>query len=394
MKSNGVKKMLALGLTLAMSMTLLAGCGNNGGGEADSQSGDAAAGPAKDGGSGAEASDAPAAADSDISIGVVIWSTDDGLGADSKTALDAVAEDLGVSLVYRTGSYDAESQTTDYENLLAAGVDGMLCCVINDTSTDDLLKICEEAGIPMQIFFRNIIDEEAYQYCMASGQFAGYICEDEGGAGVDMVDELLAQGCTTFGLLNREAGNGVIDRRQAGVMEYLDEKGLIYYVSTSSNTATATDMVDATDQLLAAHSDINGLICSSGSNGAIDAIITDLQGSDIKLTSFDTPVDIPGSFDAGNLVMLTTGAQIDPVYALINLYCKITGQPKSDTPAEYGSNYIYMKSAEDAATYAQYFSEFNTYTAEEVQGLVEMDLDSFVAEMGNYSLEMVAEKMK
>lgn len=394
MKSNGVKKMLALGLTLAMSMTLLAGCGNNGGGSADSQSGDAAAGPAKDGGRGAEASDAPAAADSDISIGVVIWSTDDGLGADSKNALDAVAEDLGVSLVYRTGSYDAESQTTDYENLLAAGVDGMLCCVINDTSTDDLLKICEEAGIPMQIFFRNIIDEEAYQYCMASDQFAGYICEDEGGAGVDMVDELLAQGCTTFGLLNREAGNGVIDRRQAGVMEYLDEKGLTYYVSTSSNTATATDMVDATDQLLAAHSDINGLICSSGSNGAIDAIITDLQGSDIKLTSFDTPVDIPGSFDAGNLVMLTTGAQIDPVYALINLYCKITGQPKSSTPAEYGSNYIYMKSAEDAATYAQYFSEFNTYTAEEVQGLVEMDLDSFVAEMGNYSLEMVAEKMK
>ena len=72
----------------------------------------------------------------------------------------------------------------------------------------------------------------------------------------------------------------------------------------------------------------------------------------------------------------------------------IRDRAKSDTPAEYGSNYIYMKSAEDAATYEQYFSEFNTYTAEEVQGLVEMDLDSFVAEMGNYSLEMVAEKMK
>lgn len=392
MKSKGVKKMLALVLALSMSMALLAGCGNNKDSEAaDSQTKDGGAGTVSESGSGEEDSKA---ADSDISIGVVIWSTDDGLGADSKTALDAVAEDLNVSLVYRTGSYDAESQTTDYENLLAAGVDGILCCVINDTSTDDLLKICEEAGIPMQIFFRNIMDEDAYNYCMASDLFAGYICEDEGGAGVDMVDELLASGCTTFGLLSREAGNGVIDRRQAGVMEYLDEKGLTYYVSTSSNTATATDMVDATDQLLAAHSDINGLICSSGSNGAIDAIITDLQGSDIKITSFDTPVDIPGSFEAGNLVMLTTGAQIDPVYALINLYCKITGKAKSDTPAEYGSNYIYMKSAEDAATYEQYFSEFNTYTAEEVQGLVEMDLDSFVAEMGNYSLEMVAEKMK
>ena len=305
-----------------------------------------------------------------------------------------MAEDLNVSLVYRTGSYDAESQTTDYENLLAAGVDGILCCVMNDTSTDDLLKICEEAGIPMQLFFRNIIDEEAYNYCMASDLFAGYVCEDEGGAGVDMVDELLAQGCTTFGLVNREAGNGVIDRRQSGIMEYLDEKGLTYYVATTSNTATATDMVDATDQLLAAYSDIDALICSAGSNGSVDAIITDLQGSDIKFASFDTPVDIPGSFEAGNLVMLTTGAQIDPVYALINLYCKITGKAKSDTPTAFDSNYIYMKSVEDAATYAKYFSDFNTYSAEEVQGLVDMDLDSFVTEIGNYSLEMVAEKMK
>ena len=58
-------------------------------------------------------------------------------------------------------------------------------------------------------------------------------------------------------------------------MEYLDEKGLTYYVATTSNTATATDMVDATDQLLAAYSDIDALICSAGSNGSVDAIITE-----------------------------------------------------------------------------------------------------------------------
>ena len=90
MKSKGVKKMLALVLALSMSMTLLAGCGNN----KDSKAADS---QTTDGG-------AEAAVDSDISIGVLIWSTDDGLGADSKTALDAVAEDLNVSLVYRTGS--------------------------------------------------------------------------------------------------------------------------------------------------------------------------------------------------------------------------------------------------------------------------------------------------
>ena len=124
-------------------------------------------------------------------------------------ALDAVAGELGVNLIYRTGSYDAENQTTDIENLIAAGVDGIMCVVIVDTATDELLKVCEEADVDYQVFFRNIMDEEAYNYCMASDHFAGYICEDEAAAGVDMVDELIAQGCTTFGLINREAGNGV-----------------------------------------------------------------------------------------------------------------------------------------------------------------------------------------
>lgn len=384
------KLMKLVALTLSLMMVLLTACSSeqsgaeNGAGDTDAAGNETA---------GKEGESANAGGDA-LTVGVIIWSTDDGLGADSKTALDAVAADLGINLIYRTGSYDAENQTTDIENLIAAGADGIMCCVLVDTSTDELLKVCEEADVDYQVFFRNIIDEEAYNYCMASDHFAGYICEDEGAAGVDMVDELIAQGCTTFGLINREAGNGVVDRRQQGTMDYLEEKGLTYYVSTNTSTATATEMVDATDQLLAAYPDIDGLILSSGSNGAIDAIVTDLEGTDIKLTSFDTPADIEGSFNAGNLCMLTTGAQIDPVYALINLYCKMTGNPKSATPTEYGSNYIYMKSAEDAKTYEQYFGAFNTYTADEVKNMTEMDLDAYVKEIGNYSLEMVADKMK
>ncbi len=381
-------KLVALGLSLMMVLLTACGSGQSGAesaGGSDDTAGSEAAG---------EEAESEKADEGDLTVGVIIWSTDDGLGADSKTALDAVAADLGVNLIYRTGSYDAENQTTDVENLIAAGADGIMCCVLVDPATDELLKVCEEADVDFQVFFRNIIDEEAYNYCMASDHFAGYICEDEGAASVDMVDELVAQGCTTFGLINREAGNGVVDRRQQGAMEYLDEKGLTYYVSTNTSTATATEMVDATDQLLAAYPDIDGLILSSGSNGAIDAIVTDLEGTDIKLTSFDTPADIEGAFNAGNLCMLTTGAQIDPVYALINLYCKMTGNPKSETPTEYGSNYIYMKSAEDAKAYEQYFGAFNTYTAEEVKNMVDMDLDAYVKEIGNYSLEMVAGKME
>ena len=278
-----LSKMIAIVLTMAMLLCVLTACGSS------STTQTTAAGGTQEAAAGNPGS---AEAKTDITIGVVIWSTDDGLGADSKKALDAAADALGIKLIYRTGSYDAENQTTDYENLIAAGVDGIMCTTLVDSSTDELLKVCEDAGIPMQLMFRNIIDEEARNYCMSSDNFAGYVVEDEEGAGAAMVDKLLADGCKEIGLINREAGNGVIDRRQSGVISHLDELNVPYHVTTITNTATATDAADATSQLLAAYSGIDGLIMSSGSNGSIDGVITLLEGTNIKLTSFDTPTDL------------------------------------------------------------------------------------------------------
>lgn len=384
MKKN-LTKLMALMLALAMVFALAA-CGSDGSGTSTPDGSGATSGAESE-----EDGETPTA-DGDTTIGVVIWSTDDTLGADSKKALDVAAEALGINLVYRTGSYDAESQTTDFENLVAAGVDGIMVVTMIDTSTDELLKICEEAGIPMQVFFRNIIDEEAYEYCMASDNFAGYVVESEEGAGAAMVDKLLEEGCTSIGLMFREAGNGVIDRRQAGVLARLEELNVPYHTTTLTNTATATDTADAAAQLVAAYSDIDGMIMSSGSQGSIDGLITYLEGTDIKLTSFDTPADLAGSFEAGNLVMLTTGAQIDPLYALINLYNTISGTPFSDTPTEINSNYIYLEKTEDIETYNEYFSTFQTYTADEIVALTGLDYDAFIAEVANYSLQAVADK--
>lgn len=378
-----LSKMIAIVLTMAMLLCVLTACGSG------STTQTTAAGGTQEAAAGNPGS---AEAKTDITIGVVIWSTDDGLGADSKKALDAAADALGIKLIYRTGSYDAENQTTDYENLIAAGVDGIMCTTLVDSSTDELLQVCEDAGIPMQLMFRNIIDEEARNYCMSSDNFAGYVVEDEEGAGAAMVDKLLADGCKEIGLINREAGNGVIDRRQSGVISHLDELNVPYHVTTITNTATATDAADATSQLLAAYSGIDGLIMSSGSNGSIDGVITLLEGTNIKLTSFDTPTDLTGSFQTGNLVMVVSGAQIDPMYALINLYNKIQGKPFSDKPTEILSNYIFLEKAEDIATYDTYFSTFRTYTADEIVGLTNMDYDSFVKEVSNYSLQMVVDK--
>ena len=367
-----MKKKLAFILATVMTIALAAGCADDISTTSDTEI-------------------TKESSDADYLLGAIIWSTDDGLGAASKEAIDTVAEALNLDVIYRTGGFDAEAQTTDIENLIAAGVDGILMTPLVDASIDEYMKVCEDAGIPMQIMFRNIIDEEAYDYCMSSDLFAGYVVEDEAAAAVDMIDKLVEDGCTTIGLLNREAGNGVVDRRQQGAIEYLEEEGIDYYTTTLSSTASAADAADSTAQLLVAYPDIDGLILSSGSNGVIDGVVNYLKTTDIKLTSFDTPADIVSSFDAGNLSMLTTGAQIDPVYAMINLYNKLEGTPFSETPTEINSNYIYLKNAEDTEMYNEYFDTFKTYTAEEIVNLTTMDYESFLEEVKSYSLQSVSE---
>lgn len=382
-----MRKRIALFLATLMTVAAITGCGS-------------ANPPSKpsvgDGGNvsseNSTESENAKAADGERLLGAIIWSTDDGLGADSREAIDATAAALGMKVIYRTGAFDAEAQTTDIENLIAAGVEGILITPLVDVSIDEYMKVCETAGIPMQIMFRNIIDEEAYDYCMASDLFAGYVVEDEAAAAVDMIDKMIADGCTTIGLLNREAGNGVVDRRQQGAIAYLEDKGIKYYTTTLSSTASAADAADSTAQLLAAYSDIDGLLLSSGSNGVVDGIITYLEGTDVRLASFDTPADIVSSFDAGNLSMLTTGAQIDPVFATINLYNKLNGTPFSDAPTEINSNYIYLENTEDTKLYREHFDTFKTYSKEEIVNLSQMDYNDFLAEVAKYNLHSVADK--
>ena len=104
-----------------------------------------------------------------VKVGVVIWSVDDGgLGYSVKKELEHVGEVLNVDFIFKGGSVDAESQIKDVENLIAAGVDGILFCPMVDTTIDQFgqywnaLKICQEMAQPraMEMLFKNISKAE------------------------------------------------------------------------------------------------------------------------------------------------------------------------------------------------------------------------------------------
>ena len=76
---------------------------------------------------------ASAIENSDIKIGVSIWSSTDVLGSDCKRVLDAAANALGVKVQYVDQAHVSEKVTASVEQLVAAGCQGIIICNSSDT---------------------------------------------------------------------------------------------------------------------------------------------------------------------------------------------------------------------------------------------------------------------
>ena len=131
----------ALGIVLAASM--LVGCGATGG----------AAGGAT-GGTTPTVTD-----DSQIKIGVSIWSSTDVLGSQCKLILDEAAKALGVQVQYVDQGHVSEKVTASVEQLCAAGCQGIIICNSSDTEMTSAIKTCNDNQVYLAQFFR-IINEQ------------------------------------------------------------------------------------------------------------------------------------------------------------------------------------------------------------------------------------------
>lgn len=339
-------------------------------------------------------------------VGVIIWGTEDGLGSSTKRILEYAGEALNIEVLFKTGDFDTEAQVIAAENLVAAGVDGILCVPLIDSGIPKIYKVCEDARIPYVQAFRKIDDEKNAEALEKAPYFLGYTVENEELAGQEMLKLLAKAGGTIVGCIYNAPGSSFADRRRAGVEAALAQ-GIATKVAefTLPLSPTSEAWVEATNNFINTYPELNGIFMTSGSVGGAEAAIATIKKNNavgkVKMVTFDQPANANEAFEEGILVGLASGIYTDSLYSFIILANAIQGTPLSDKPIKIDANYIYITNLQEAEDYTTYVDGegINPYTIEEIQQMTRFYNPDFTAEdlqriASEWTMENVLAKAK
>lgn len=406
---NVMKKLMAVGLTVAMTASLAA-CGGN----AAAPAADAAA-PAAD--TAAPAAEAPAAeeapaadaaapaADGKVKIGVSIWSSTDVLGSQCKLILDEAAKAVGADIQYVDQGHVSEQVTASVEQLAAAGCQGIIICNSADSEMASAIQTCNDNKVYLAQFFRIISEEnspEIYKMAQESPYFIGAVHEDEVANGTELMRILTEdKGCRDIGLIGWEQGDATFLGRWEGYKKGLeawnsahpDDQATLsepQYAGTSSDGGR-----QAAEALMAADPNIDALIPAGGGGDPLQGAIAAVEGAgktgDIAIVSTDFLPDLGERLENGSMAGESGGHYCDPLFAFMLVYNAVKGnyQVATDSFEDVKFPYLYVSSKEDYDAYAKYFVDELPYTEDELKEMSELSLTDLEAKAGSLSLEDV-----
>ena len=281
---------------------------------------------------------AQAIENSDIKIGVSIWSSTDVLGSYCKKILDEAADALGVQVQYVDQAHVSEKVTASVEQLVASGCQGIIICNSSDTEMTSAIKTANNNKVYLAQFFR-IISKEAnpgiYRMATKSPYYIGAVHEDEPANGKRLVSILLDKGCRNIGLIGWEQGDatwlGRWEGYRAGVeqwnKDHPDDQAKLtepQYAGTSSEGGSK-----AAEALMAANPKLDALIPAGGGGdpllGAVAAVERAGKTGAIKIVSTDFLPDLGERLVNGSMAGQSGGHYCDPLIAFMAVYNAIKG---------------------------------------------------------------------
>ena len=409
---NVMKKLLAVGITVAMTASLAA-CG----GSSASTDTAAPAAPAADAAAPAADAAAPAAeeapaadaaapaADGAVKIGVSIWSSTDVLGSQCKMILDEAAKAVGAEVQYVDQGHVSEQVTASVEQLAAAGCQGIIICNSADSEMASAIQTCNDNKVYLAQFFRIISEEnspEIYKMAQESPYFIGAVHEDEVANGQELMRILTEEkGCRDIGLIGWEQGDATFLGRWEGYKKGLeawnsahpDDQATLsepQYAGTSSDGGR-----QAAEALMSADPNIDALIPAGGGGDPLQGAIAAVEGAgktgQIAIVSTDFLPDLGERLENGSMAGESGGHYCDPLFAFMLVYNAVKGNytVATDSFENVKFPYIYVASKEDYDNYAKYFVDELPYTDEELKEMSELSLPDLETKAGTLSLEDV-----
>jgi ribose transport system substrate-binding protein len=331
---------------------------------------------------------------SDIKIGVSIWSSTDVLGSCCKRILDEASEALGVEVQYVDQAHVSEKVTASVEQLVAAGCQGIIICNSADTEMTSAIKTANDNEVYLAQFFRIIsktASPDIYKMATDSPYFIGAVHENEPENGANLVKILLDKGCRNIGLIGWEQGDatwlGRWEGYKAGVeqwnKDHPDDKATLsepQYAGTSSEGGSK-----AAEALMAANPNLDALIPAGGGGdplqGAVAAVERAGKTGKIAVVSTDFLPDLGERLKNGSMAGQSGGHYCDPLFAFLAVYNAVKGNYTNFEGKfeDITFPYLYVSSSEDYADYEKYFVDQLPYTKDELVAMSNLDLESLKA---------------
>ncbi|MEE0203099.1 MAG: substrate-binding domain-containing protein [Muricomes sp.] len=344
-----MKKILALLLTAMMVLSMAAGCSGK---EAEGGAGEKKDAAKKDG-------DKPL-------IGVMFYSNTDALGSQTYELINTAAETLGAETLWEVGNFDNDSQLAAIQNLIAAGVDGLLFQPMDYDFLPKVIDLCEEAEVYLGVMFGPIQSQETVEYMAQSDYFVGYSYEDEGGNAEKLVDYLYEAGRTELGVGYATPGNALADWANEGFDKKIEEHKMNVLAEYSNPLDNNVNTVSSNVQnFLSAYPDMNGMVFGGMGGGAGEAITQLLVDSkrDVKIVGRDIFEGMDKAFDAGVGAAFCGAVAPDGLYMLSCVYNAIQGNPVSDSYVELIQPALFITSSEECKLYEDYVNNTDNYTS-------------------------------
>ena len=398
------KKIVSILLAAAMTMSLV-GCGSAAGGSTASSAAPAASEAAPASAAASTAGDSAAADNSDITIGVSIWSSTDVLGSQCKKVIDEAADALGVKVMYVDHGHVSEQVTASVETLCAAGCKGIIICNSADSEMTSCINTCDANKVYLAQFFRIISEDnspDVYQTAVNSNYYVGAVHEDEYTNGYTLANLLLEHGDRFICLEGWTVGDATFQLRWKGYQEAIadwnkdhpDDQATLtdpVYANTSSEEGAqvATSFVNT-------YPDMDALIVAGGGGdplvGSIGAIENLGLTGKIDVVSTDFLDDLDAQLASGGMFAESGGHFCDPLFAFLMVYNAVKGNYTKEA-GSFGNEiqfpYIYVSSSDDYANYKKYFVDSDPYTADEIKEMAGEDFNTLSETASKLSIDDV-----
>jgi ribose transport system substrate-binding protein len=335
-------------------------------------------------------------------FGVSIWADSDPLSKKVISNLRYAADVLGAKVEVAVDGFKPDNQVSNIENLIARGCDAVMICNCTDAVVPKIVKLADEAEVPLALYFRMINDPGIRKYAESAKYFIGNVHEDEIAVGYALGTAIADKGRRNAVIINYNKGDTTAGNRYEGYKKAFAERG-IKLLGEQWDILDAEPAVNAVESFIAAFPELDAIAVGGGGGGPLAGTMRAVRNHNkigqISITASDFGPDIEDSLKNQEVAAMSGGHWTDPFFTFMLLYNYVDGHPLSNKPVTITMEPIYLTSVEEAREYTKWCMDQPPYNEEEIRNMtVRHNKDFTLSDLRKiaaaFSLEDVMERHK